>query len=133
MRVLTIGTFDLFHAGHHRLLYRANELGFVTVGVNSDRFVTEYKSRPPAEPQEKRIARVQADRFAREVFLNDGPGADLIEHVRPNLLVVGSDWLERDYLAQIGMTRARLDEIQVGVLFLPRTAGISSTELREAA
>lgn len=41
MRVLTLGTFDLFHEGHRCLLDRARELGSLVVGVNTDRFAEE--------------------------------------------------------------------------------------------
>lgn len=133
MRVLTIGTFDLIHDGHRRLFARASLFGDVYVGVNSDRFVREYKGRPPECSENLRLFAVEHDPFVSRVRLNDGPGIDLIRAVEPNLLVVGSDWLGRDYPAQLGTTADELAALRVGVLFLPRTPGISTTQLREQA
>lgn len=130
-RVLTIGTFDLFHAGHERLLERCAWFGLVEVGVNTDRFVNFYKGRSPAEHQAIRVLHVR--RMVRHVHLNDGPGIELIRKVMPDILAIGSDWLGRDYPTQLGTTAEELAGLGISVLFLPRTPGISTTELREAA
>lgn len=133
MRVLTIGTFDLFHHGHLRLFRRAAEFGTLTVGVNSDRFVAEYKHRATVEDETLRMRRVAACRhYVSNVVLNDGPGIELVEQHRPDLVVVGSDWLPRDYPKQIGAAFEQLDDLGVGLVFLPRTPGVSTTELRAA-
>lgn len=132
MRILTIGTFDLFHHGHARLIDRAAHLGTVTVGVNSDQFTRAYKG-ATVEDQDQRLDRVARHPGVADVTLNDGPGIDLIRRLMPDLLVVGSDWLGRYYPAQIGTTADELASLGVAVLFLPRTPGISTTELRTAA
>lgn len=132
MRCLTIGTFDLYHVGHELLLDRAAWFGPLTVGVNSDRFTTQYKG-APVEPENYRCLRVAKHPGVTEVTLNDGPGIDLIRAVKPDMLVIGSDWLGRDYPAQLGTTADELTALRVSVLFLPRTPGVSTTELRNAA
>lgn len=132
MRVLTIGTFDLFHMGHGRLLERAAQFGTLTVGVNSDRFTTAYKGRP-AQDERVRSYRVSQHPSVAGVLPNDGPGYDLIATHRPDLLVIGSDWLRRDYPLQLGMTVQDLEELEVGVLYLPRTPGVSTSQLRSEA
>lgn len=134
MRVLTIGTFDHLHEGHWRLLERASDYAlerWVTVGVNSDRFVAEYKG-VETQPELVRMYEVSKEVSVAEVRLNDGPGIDLIRDVQPDLLVIGSDWLDRDYTKQLGTSADELAELGVSVLFLPRTPGISSTERRLA-
>lgn len=133
MKVLTIGTFDLFHPGHVYLLRRCAEHGPVHVGVNTDRFVAKYKGRAPVESQDTRFRRVNASRWVYGTHFNDGPGRELIEEVRPNLLVIGSDWLGRGYLSQIDMTRERMQEMQCDLLFISRLPGFSSSALRGAA
>lgn len=133
MKVLTLGTFDCLHYGHARLLERAAEYGQLTIGVNSDRFVLKYKGRKAEQPERTRIAQLKVGMCAEYVMLNDGPGIDLIRRIRPDILAIGSDWLDNDYTKQIGTTAERLAELGVSVLFLPRTLGISTTELREAS
>lgn len=131
MRVLTIGTFDLLHCGHIRLFRRAAQFGELHVGVNSDRFVEHYKGRPTRDVFQVRRDQVAAIDAVRKVHENDGPGIDLIRAVMPDLLVIGSDWLDRSYLEQIGTTAEELVVLDVSVLFLPRTPGVSTTQLRE--
>ena len=131
--VLTIGTFDLFHRGHQRLLERAATFGTLFVGVNSDRFVREYKRRDAADSQDVRVRNVAALACVEQTVVNDGPGIDLIRDVSPSLLVIGSDWLPpADYPAQLGTSAGELAGLGVAVLFLPRTPGVSTTELLHA-
>lgn len=131
-KVLTLGTFDLLHYGHVRLFERAQRYGPLTVGVNSDRFVEAYKGRAPEQSEQKRIANLKVGLGIDYVMLNDGPGIELIRRLRPDILVIGSDWLDRNYAKQLGTTAEQLTELNVAVLFLPRTIGISTTELRAA-
>lgn len=131
--VLSLGTFDLMHRGHDLLLARASGFGRLVVGVNSDRFVKEYKGRFPVQSQLDRINNVYKHWAVDDVFLNDGPGIDLIREQKPELLVIGSDWHDK-YLPQIGITAQELfTELRCGIVYLPRTAEISTSELRGEA
>lgn len=123
-RVLTLGTFDVPHAGHAAFLRRCAEYGDVLVGVNSDRFVAEYKGDPPVYSEAERLALIRAMGYAAVV--NDGPGIALIEEQEPDLLAIGSDWLTRNYLGQIGMERPTLP-----ILFIPYTDLISTSDIKQ--
>lgn len=136
MRVITLGTFDLFHHGHIRLLQRCNRFagkgGMVTIGVNSDAFVTRYKGTPPVCPEQSRLASCLAYGFAllHRPEVQDTP--EFIERARPNLIVIGSDWARKDYLGQLGITQDWLDSLDISLCYVPYTKGISSTFLRSA-
>lgn len=137
MRVLTIGTFDLYHAGHDNLLWRCvdyfGDESYLYVGVNSDRFVEQYKGQRPVQDEETRLARVRKHGWSPWATINDGPGDALIRQIKPNLLVIGSDWHDR-YLPQINMSAEELfDELRCGIVYLPRTPDVSTTELRREA
>jgi glycerol-3-phosphate cytidylyltransferase len=134
--VLTLGTFDLFHAGHVNLLRRCRELGSpVVVGLNSDAFVERYKGRPPVIGYTGRAAVVAACRYVDAVVANDQPNGSawaLIAELRPAAIVVGDDWADRDYLGQLGVEPRDLDDIGARVVFVPYTQGISSSAIRAA-
>jgi cytidyltransferase-like protein len=122
-RVLTLGTFDIPHAGHAAFLRRCAEYGDLLVGVNSDHFVREYRGEEPVYDERERLRLIRGMGYA--AVTNDGPGAALIEEQQPDLLVIGSDWLRRDYLAQIGVPKPTFP-----ILFLPYTEGISTTDIK---
>lgn len=136
-RVLTLGTFDCLHHGHIRLFERCAQLGELHVGVNSSAFVRRYKTVEPAQSQDERLWAVAnghglSDTVVR-VYLNDGPGVKLIRRLKPDLLVVGSDWEDNGYLAQIGMDEEEFfGKLGCSLLYVPRTRGVSSTALRAA-
>jgi len=133
LRVYTGGTFDLTHPGHFRLLERAARLGDVTVALNTSEFVERYKGRPPVMSYDERREVLLACRWVHDVVPNIG-GEDsksTIEAVCPDLIVVGSDWARRDYHAQMQFDQDWLDERGIGLVYLPYTRGISTTELRQ--
>lgn len=131
-RLLTIGSFDLKHVGHQRLFDRCAALGKLSVGVNSDRFIREYKTVEPAENETVRMLNVANSLGVGHVSLNDGPGIDLIRKLKPDILVVGSDWHGNGYESQIGSTDDELFEtLGLSILYVPRTPGVSSTQIRE--
>lgn len=122
--VITYGTFDLFHIGHVRLLERARELGDrLIVGVSSDEF-NKIKGKSSAFPYAHRSDIVRALRCVDEVFPeNDwGQKADDIRKYGADILVMGHDWT------------GKFDDLQdlCEVVYLPRTEGISSTEVKQA-
>jgi len=121
-RVITFGTFDVLHIGHVNLLLRAHDLGdHLTVGVSSDELNTEKKGRLPVYPQEHRLAIVASLACVDEVFLEESLEAKreyVLEH-RADILVMGADWIGAfDNLGDV-----------VKVVYLPRTEGVSTTEI----
>ena len=55
-RVITFGTFDVFHIGHVNILERAAQLGdYLIVGVSSDALSFKKKQRYPLYSQDDRV------------------------------------------------------------------------------
>ena len=121
-RVITFGTYDLFHIGHLNILRRAAELGTeLVVGVSSDALNYSKKGKYPVYNEGDRMAIVQAIQYVDEVFLEESlelKGAYIQEH-KADLLVMGDDW------------EGRFDSMReyCDVLYLPRTEGVSTTDL----
>jgi len=130
--VYTGGTFDLFHAGHVAFLERCSKLGFVTVSLNTDEFIEAYKGKRPVITYEERRDVILSCRWVSEVIPNYG-GEDSkpsIEMVSPDIVAIGSDWARRDYYAQMGFTQDWLDDQGISLIYIPYTAGISSTAIK---
>lgn len=124
IKVITYGTYDLLHFGHIRLLERAKALGdYLIVGVTSDDY---DKSRGKINVQQslmERIEAVQATGIADEIIVEEYEGQKIDDILKYNvdIFTVGSDWRGVfDYLNEY-----------CKVVYLDRTKGISSSELRE--
>ncbi|MCR5460080.1 MAG: D-glycero-beta-D-manno-heptose 1-phosphate adenylyltransferase [Acetatifactor sp.] len=93
--VFTNGCFDLLHAGHVNGLREAKSFGDVlVVGINSDDSIRRIKGADrPILPLESRQVMLEALRYVDFVipFEEDTP-QNLIEKVRPDMLVKGRDW-----------------------------------------
>lgn len=123
IKVITYGTYDLLHYGHIRLLKRAKALGdYLIVGITSDDY---DKTRGKINNQQsliERIAAVKATGIADEVIVEEyeGQKIDDIRRYDIDIFTVGSDWVGKfDYLNEY-----------CKVIYLPRTEGISSSEIR---
>lgn len=124
VRVVTFGTFDVFHVGHLRLLERARALGDqLIVGVSTDRLTKGKKGRLPVFPESERIAIVSALRCVDEVFLEESLEQKreyLLQH-RADVLAMGDDWAGKfDQFGDI-----------CRVVYFERTPAISTTEVIE--
>jgi glycerol-3-phosphate cytidylyltransferase len=134
--VYTGGSFDLFHAGHIAFLRYCKELvgpsGKVVVSLNTDEFIVAYKGKGLVMSYDERAVMLEACRYVDRVIPNVG-GADskpAIERVDPNIIAIGSDWARKDYHKQMGFDQDWLDERDISLIYIPYTAGISSTEIK---
>lgn len=122
-RVITYGTYDLFHVGHLNLLRRAKELGdYLVVAVSSDAF-NAIKGKKCFVSDQDRMAIVNAIKYVDEVILEeswDQKIRDVQEH-NIDIFVMGDDWKGKfDFLKEY-----------CEVVYLPRTEGISTTQIKE--
>lgn len=132
--VYTGGTFDLFHPGHVNLLAQCKKIADrVVVALNTDEFVLRYKGRAPIWSFEQRETVLRACWYVDDVIPNiDGEDSKpTILSVRPDFIVIGSDWATKDYYAQMNFTQEWLDVNGITLLYVPYTQGISSTLLRQ--
>jgi choline-phosphate cytidylyltransferase len=123
VKVITYGTYDLLHFGHIRLLERAKALGdYLIVGVTADDF---DKTRGKINVQQtlmERVEAIKATGIADEIIIEEyeGQKIDDIKRYGIDIFTVGSDWVGTfDYLNEY-----------CKVVYLDRTQGVSSSELR---
>ncbi len=133
MIVYTGGTFDLFHSGHVNFLSKISKLGEVTVSLNTDEFILEYKGSLPVCSYDERKLVLENSVYVTNVVPNIG-GADSkpsIENVNPDIIAIGTDWARKNYYEQMKFTQDWLDEKNIMLLYVPYTKGISSTEIKK--
>lgn len=122
-KVITYGTFDLFHEGHFNLLKRAKELGdYLIVGITTEHYDLQRGKLNVVDPLLKRIENVQKSGLADEIIIEDHEGQkqEDIQKMGVSIFAEGSDWAGIfDYLKEY-----------CEVVYLERTPNISSTELR---
>lgn len=121
-KIITYGTFDLFHIGHLNILKRAKEQGdYLIVAVSSDAF-NAGKGKKAYYSEDDRMEIVRAIRFVDEVILEeswDQKRKD-IQKYDIDAFVMGDDWKGKfDDLADL-----------CEVIYLPRTEGVSTTKIK---
>jgi len=97
--VFTNGCFDILHAGHVRYLKQARAAGDILVlGLNSDSSVRKIKGeKRPIVPQKERAEVVASLRSVDYVTIfEETTPLNLIEFLKPDVLVKGADWREED-------------------------------------
>lgn len=103
-KVITYGTFDLFHEGHYRLLQRAKELGdYLIVGVTTEEYDQARGKLNVMDSLMTRIENVKKSGFADEVLIESSPGQKAldIQKYQIDIFTVGSDWAGQfDYLKE---------------------------------
>lgn len=124
-RVITYGTFDLFHEGHYNLLKRAKALGdYLIVGVTTEHYDEQRGKINIMDPLLKRVENVKNSGFADEIIIEDHEGQKVedIQKYQVDIFTLGSDWRGAfDYLKPY-----------CEVVYLERTPDISSTKLRNS-
>jgi len=95
--VFTNGCFDILHAGHVDYLRKARECGdFLVVGLNSDKSVKDIKGdlRPVNTELDRAFVLASLSFVDYVVIFDDPTPINLINTIRPDVLVKGADWQE---------------------------------------
>lgn len=125
--VFVNGCFDILHVGHVRLFEFARSLGDrLVVGLDSDENVARSKLGRPINNLNHRMIMVSALRVVDDVkSFEDSKDLDrLISIVKPDILVVGSDWRGRPI---VGSSHAGK------VVYFERIPNLSTTAIIESA
>jgi glycerol-3-phosphate cytidylyltransferase len=127
-RIVTSGSFDLFHVGHLYLLERAKELGdYLIVLVSTNALIKKHKGVLPVVPFIERSIVVRALRCVDAI----GEQSKLVDIKQFNdldgdMFILGDDWKDRDDVPGIKW----LKENNM-ILFLPYTNSVSSSVIKE--
>lgn len=121
--VITYGTFDLFHIGHLKLLQRLKSMGDrLIVAISTDEF-NEGKGKKTMIPYEQR-AEIVANIKCVDMVIPETSWEQKITDVQKynvDVFAIGNDWEGKfDFLKEY-----------CDVVYLERTQGISSTQIKQ--
>ena len=127
--VFTNGCFDILHVGHTRYLKEAKKQGDILVlGLNSDESVRSLKGeKRPLTPENERadvIASLESVDYV--TIFHELTPFELIEYLKPNVLVKGGDWEEKDVVG-----RKSVETWGGKVVIIPEIKGASTTNIIE--
>lgn len=120
-RILTCGTFDLFHIGHVNMLKRSKEMGkFLVVGISSDKCNKE-KNKKAIINEKDRFEIIKSCKYVDEVFIEESldEKETYVKKYEIDLFIIGDDW------------QGKFDNLSCDVLYLPRTENISTSLIKK--
>lgn len=118
--VITYGTFDTFHYGHIELLNNAKKLGdYLIVGLSTDHF-NKIKGKVSKFDYKKRFEWLSSIKCVDKIIPENNWEQKIndITYYKVNIFTIGDDWL------------GKFDDLPCTVIYLPRTADISSTLIK---
>lgn len=125
--VFTNGVFDLLHPGHVDILLGARRCGdALVVGLNSDASVKRLKGpeRPVRSEAERAYVLAAFEAVDCVVVFDADTPIDLVEALRPDVLVKGGDYTEATIVGASAVRRWGGD-----VRVIPLTPGQSTTNI----
>ncbi len=95
----TNGCFDILHSGHIKYLYAASKMAdILIIGLNSDISVKKLKgnNRPINNEKDRALLLSVICFIDYIVIFNEDTPYNIIKHIKPDLLVKGGNWREKE-------------------------------------
>lgn len=117
---LLFGTFDQLHYGHLRLFRECKtQCDYLIVLVHSDDYIRKYKKREPTIPEDERYSDVIQSKSVDIALINyDSPRKLWVETLKIDVLFLSEEM------------RGQEVDVPCEIIYMPRTKGISSTQMR---
>ncbi|EAL2830826.1 D-glycero-beta-D-manno-heptose-7-phosphate kinase [Campylobacter lari] len=115
--VFTNGCFDIMHYGHIKYLEKAKKLGdILVVGLNSDESVKKLKGNSrPINLEFQRACMLASMYFVDYVVIfNDDTPYELIEFLKPDVLVKGADYKGKEVVGSNLVKKVELIDFEDG-------------------
>ncbi len=92
----------------------------------------QYKGKPPIISYQDRAEILLSCKYVDQVIPNFGneDSKPAIVEASPDIIAIGSDWARKDYYKQMQFTQDWLDKLNISLIYIPYTQGISSTDIK---
>ena len=121
---------EIIHSGHINLLLEASKLGEVTVGLLTDKAVSEYKEIPVVSFENRKKVLLSISYVKEVVEQNELDYSKNLRLLKPDYVVHGDDWNN----GVQSETRAKVLEVLKdfggALIEIPYTKGISTTQIK---
>lgn len=126
-KVFTVGVYDYLHIGHVNLFRRAKALGdYLIVAVQDSDQILKYKPNTTVlYNTEERLYMVQSIKYVDEVVVYADVDT-IVKEVNFDIFVTGPDQIHDGFQRAMQWCREHGKQVVV----LPRTEGISSSQLK---
>ena len=126
---ITFSTFDLFHAGHVKMLEEAKSVcDYLIVGLQLDPSIDRAEKNKPVQSIIERYIQVSSCKFVDEVvpYITEKDLDEILRSFKIDVRIIGEEYLDKDFTG-----KAYCEQKGIELYYNRRDHGFSSSELRK--
>ena len=126
---ITFSAFDLFHAGHVKMLEEAKrQCDYLIVGLQTDPSIDRPEKNKPTQTVVARYIQLKACRFVDEIipYTTESDVEDILKSFKIDIRILGEEYRDRDFTG-----KAYCEDKGIILYYNQRDHRFSSSNLRE--
>jgi glycerol-3-phosphate cytidylyltransferase len=126
---ITFSTFDLFHAGHVKMLEEAKKkCDFLIVGLQTDPTIDRDTKNKPVQSLVERYIQLKACKFIDEIvpYSTELELLEILQSFKIDIRIVGEDYIEKEFTG-----KKYCIENNIEIYYNSRRHSFSSSSLRK--
>jgi len=126
---ITFSTFDLFHAGHVKMLEEAKSIcDYLIVGLQLDPSIDRAEKNKPIQSIIERYIQVSSCKYVDEVvpYITEKDLDEILRSFKIDVRVIGEEYRDKNFTG-----KAYCEEKGIEIYYNRRDHGFSSSELRK--
>ncbi len=126
---ITFSTFDLFHAGHVKMLETAKQqCDYLIVGLQTDPTIDRIFKNKPVQSLVERYIQLKACKHIDEIvpYSSEFELMEILKTFNINIRIIGDDYLNKDFTG-----KTFCEENNIEIYYNHRKHDFSSSSLRE--
>jgi len=126
---ITFSTFDLFHAGHVKMLEEAKtKCDYLIVGLQLDPSIDRPEKNKPTQSIIERYVQLKGSKFVDEIvpYVTEEDLMDILNSFKIDIRIIGEEYKEKDFTGKEYCQKKGID-----IYYNKREHRFSSSALRE--